>query len=698
MATRAASIGAAARRGTPPTTYKKLYEDRGDIYNGNYNSFYRYWGDMAIDRREIAQRYANSDYDLCVNAFFALVTIDGEYRVITIHRPTRYTNHPTEPSRWDDRIFAIEGERVEDLAQVVPFGRDLFTVHNNVSVFDEDTTSREILGITNPTELVLAPTPFDAGADTVTVRRIVPVPHAFCLDYIGGNFSPIELWEDIAETIRSETDTTVTGGLDPLRDWLRVACTASRTTAADGVTPVRGAPAVHLGELRAAFPLFAVNERLLAFTRNILKKDFPDLRIDRAPADDRVMAAIDAFADATAQERREAAERRAAKTARKEPKDQFPYVVTVWRKITAKNLDGSEDALLPPLYGELANAKKPEMRICLQTMVEQRAMEPTVVSRSPAIMTKEVLEMILSGKFAPTLFQMEDLTIGISPFTCGFFVGDRGDAIMARTNRYDLQQSGQTNISLAELEQLATKEVYLPENAWQATQMLEGTSLVLDVLQGPTHYHAQRFREFLSGPWKEIVTRIMAMSNDDRNALGHIWARLLREVQITMANYFREECSPTGARTMPDYNSVHELVMRSHWSLISHIPSRYMKKVDPKRVRGGGEEEETAPGNPQGGSPKRNEPVTNPSPNSTWVEKYKESGKKIADLRPHAPKDGSTEVCLSYHLRGTCYATCARKDTHKQLAGGPLRAMHSLVNTHCQPAAAPNGTASKTEE
>ena len=51
-----------------------------------------------------------------------------------------------------------------------------------------------------------------------------------------------------------------------------------------------------------------------------------------------------------------------------------------------------------------------------------------------------------------------------------------------------------------------------------------------------------------------------------------------------------------------------------------------------------------------------------------WKEAFERSGKLLRDLRTNAPKwtirNQQIEVCLGYHLRGSCYDNCNRKDTH----------------------------------
>ena len=80
------------------------------------------------------------------------------------------------------------------------------------------------------------------------------------------------------------------------------------------------------------------------------------------------------------------------------------------------NPDGSEDDQLPDLYWNLANAKKSEFYIAFQNNSTQCAQENRAAIQAPTIITKEVLEMIVSGANAPSLHKLDDLTKELNPF------------------------------------------------------------------------------------------------------------------------------------------------------------------------------------------------------------------------------------------------------------------------------------------
>ena len=418
------------------------------------------------------------------------------------------------------------------------------------------------------------------------------------------------------------------------------------------------------------------------FREGLVEEDFPQYRRDPVDNTDRVMAVVQQMRSDTNVERAEAAAARAARAAPKTPAAIYPHAVRYMRRLAGVAEDGSRDGDLPELAHELANSKTSEKRACLQNRLTFRSSETGAASSVAPIATKEMLFMYENGvAVAPTLHQLDDLLAGLSAFTCGWRPGtEQGEIIRQRQLDYDNQQSGGTQVTLAEQRALSTKEVHLPVGNWEATQMLKGLSIVLDEFQGAGHPHARGFREFLVGPWQEIVHAVESMSTEDRDRVPHIWARLVREIQLIMGGYLRRVVTAEPATAIPNYAQVRELVLRRQWNLVATIPERYLGPPSPTGASGSQPPSPPAPGEAAA------RPVTNPTPNNQWLRGYQESGKTLAQLRADAPKDSdNTEVCLSYHLRGQCYANCQRRSTHRALQGAPLRRMNTFVNTHCQP-------------
>ena len=402
-----------------------------------------------------------------------------------------------------------------------------------------------------------------------------------------------------------------------------------------------------------------------------------------------MLAVVGAIRADTAHERAEAALARATAAAKKTPQQKYPHSVIYMRRLAGVAEDGSEDAMLPELAQELANATSSEKRMCLQARLTKRASEPGAATTIPPIATKELLHMYEEGlSVAPTVFRLDDLNAGISAFTAGWRQGtEKGEIVQQRQMDYDAQQRGGTQVTLAEQQRLSTKELPAPATSWEATQMLNGLSIVVDEFQGAGHDHARALRVFLHQDWAQIVHAIEAMSVADREAIPHLWTRLLREIQLEMGAYLRAVL--TGVpHPLPTYSDVRRLVFRRQWNNLASVPSRYLLPASAPGPYPSSEQAAAAANRDT--TKARARAVENPAPNAGWQQRYQSSGKTLAQLRAHAPQDtDNTDMCLSWHLRGSCYSNCSRRSTHRALTGAPLRKMNTFVNTHCVTTTAP---------
>ena len=66
--------------------------------------------------------------------------------------------------------------------------------------------------------------------------------------------------------------------------------------------------------------------------------------------------------------------------------------------------------------------------------------------------------MVVQGQLASHLFEGEDLSKGLSPFTCGFQVGERDTVISAWALHFDQMQLGHTTPTLAEQDTLHNRK------------------------------------------------------------------------------------------------------------------------------------------------------------------------------------------------------------------------------------------------
>ncbi|KAL7573999.1 hypothetical protein ACA910_002000 [Epithemia clementina (nom. ined.)] len=80
--------------------------------------------------------------------------------------------------------------------------------------------------------------------------------------------------------------------------------------------------------------------------------------------------------------------------------------------------------------------------------------------------------------------------------------------------------------------------------------------------------------------------------------------------------------------------------------------------------------------------------MENPTPVTAFQTAFTAANIRIAQLRDHVPTttdpgtNTTVPLCLSYHLRGSCYANCQQASTHRTLNAGEKRRMSSFVAQH----------------
>ena len=67
----------------------------------------------------------------------------------------------------------------------------------------------------------------------------------------------------------------------------------------------------------------------------------------------------------------------------------------------------------------------------LVDLVEDRSAEHGAATGVVPVISKELFEMLLNGRFAANPYKMDDLTRGVHPFTTGYFDDNVGGIVRA---------------------------------------------------------------------------------------------------------------------------------------------------------------------------------------------------------------------------------------------------------------------------
>jgi hypothetical protein len=478
-----------------------------------------------------------------------------------------------------------------------------------------------------------------------------------------------------------------------LIDWMRVAIMVRPDPNAHNAY-LAPANCLAVGALRQV----DIDDALQAYRWSLLTQDLPALDPLRLAPSDQMVALVGALRQDRMADRNEDQARRVADAAPKLPSEAFPMTVPRWMLFAGVHSERD----LPDIYGRFAACNKSERRVALADALEQRAHDASAATAIAPVATKELYEMILQGKLAPPSHEMDDLTLGIHPFSCGYSFGQQGTTVQARAQRYDLMMAGLTAPTLAEQDTFSTKEVPIPKSPYTGGLMIKSCSVVLDVVQGPGAPLASSYRSFCARQWPEIEALLILGAESDPEMATNVVPSILRWIQVHMVHYLRRLMMGHNPR-VPDFDELTNIVLRKSFNLLPNMPSRY--RVQPGAASLAGSPagipaaRAPAPAPAPGGPPATAAPrggaiITNPNVTTGWPQALEASGRRLAELRETAPKTtnraGQTvPLCLSWHLKGSCYENCSRNGTHRNLAPQEAQAMRQFVTTLAPPAQAP---------
>jgi hypothetical protein len=377
----------------------------------------------------------------------------------------------------------------------------------------------------------------------------------------------------------------------------------------------------------------------------------------------------------------------AADKAPKLPSERFMFAHRKWLIIAG--VDAEED--LPQIYHDLANVLKGDLRPCLQGHLDERASQEGAATPIKTLVTVNCYEAVKMGDLGRH-HDIDDLTAGIQPFSCGYDAGPKTATIAAAIQGFDLMQSGSVNPTMSEQQEFMTKTVRFPRDPFEFTQMLGSTSLFLDVLQGTHHPHAYEFRTFVRRDVPEILSSMSNMDTATADMWGNIYPSLMRGIQVKMTGYWGDLLNGRNPE-VPNYGTIRSLVQGRSFGLLPPIPRSYFAGTPatpaplPPYASGptGGGAAGASRGLDLGQS------IANSTPtNRGWITVFTRSSKTVAELRSDAPRDANgQELCLKYHLEGRCWSNCERRSSHCLLVGSTRTQFQSFVDRHLSPRPSP---------
>jgi hypothetical protein len=650
------------------TTYAGLYGDMPDLLGGAYGP---YLADFDSES-DLAPATLRSQ---CINAgndtpkVYLYMPRGDNRQIKVVHRVTRYAPALGVPTEWDTGVYAFGSD--------VSMGNQITTV-----VFPAATAFGRTGYARVPTQAAMADTwqafpdvmcvgPFDEDdpfTELVRARFFTPVPKAYIPLVMGQpHWTPRQLWVALAGQIAADGRNIPCA---PLLKWLRLASTV--TAGAGGNAPA-APPVISVDPLEVPLADEWLNRRVWSW----VSSDLPALAHRTGGAASVMTDSLVALTMEFAKQREDAAAARSAAKAPKTMSEKYPEATEGLCRIC----EVTTDAELPPFWAVFASCNKKEGLFALQQALDLRGSQSGSAGQVP-VASPVLFERI--SNFAFHSRNVDDLTSGLSPFLMCAGLGSEANAARNNASVYQMMYSGAAAPAIDQLLPLITSAPNMPTSMLGLLISLQGYSVLLDVLLGANHRVSVDFRAFLLS-WQSLMLDVEGSFGDQIRA----WIpRFLRFVQLAMIQYFNAALVRGANTSLPPLHQLITHVEYRNWQALPPLPTGYVQ-TPPAPPAGSG-------GAPRGMQPPVPIAAPAPTPTSTAVvnvqpdralmSRFERGNVTLRVLTSHAAASplptadgGTTQLCLSHALRGTCNSNCRRATTHRTLSTTERSALEALL-------------------
>jgi hypothetical protein len=658
-----------------PSTLRDLYQQMPDVYNGVYQGLLEQYG--GGERTSESLMALTLRFPTTVPNVFMYLDIDGVLKTVSqIHGVEIIIG---QPGLWDHSVFAFNSEVFHgNVGTVLLPAGTFFSMVPNITV--PTVATMDVLLTALPGEMkYLGPFEVDdIGTEEIISRRSVPVPHAYIPLVYNREFLPKEAWQQIGMQIIADNrsmDCAV------FLNFLRGASVLPRRL------PGRPIPTVPALTIPSPFIAPVANITLLEHQHRYLSRLLPSnnyqdgqgfLQQQLAQTHQAIQTNLQAQTVA----HQVAAAASQAATTPKTFTNVYPAIAPSLRKLCDA---GDDDTLLPEFWQLFAAAggKKQQCFPALEALLSARANDPASAHVHP-ILPAKLYDSLAQFKLGNP--NIDEINLGLSPFMMcpsGYF---KADSQMKTNAMYTALHSDGGTASLSDLQTLLVSSFNLPGDLLQLIEFVGSYSVMVDVLIGiasPLAIALQAHYEFL-------FTHMNAVRSSVPEAeLVMVMMRILRFIQIISINYINSKMNLQVLFVAdPSFAPIESAIQNRMFHQFPAIPAQYLADVNkaagkviktrtPITTISNAAAPTTATTRPPRvrTDDRANDQVKAAPADivQSWVQAFSASPKTIrmlralpADQQPVAA-DGSSKLCLSWHLKGLCYSTCMNRGTHRPL-------------------------------
>jgi hypothetical protein len=514
--------------------------------------------------------------------------------------------------------------------------------------------------------LVVANPPglLDAGAQWTVVRYVQPIPFRFVAGLLHQNWRPREFFTMVYTQIVNEG---LTADTIPLVNWMCVACTSSAVNAVHS----------RVGHIPLRVPL--ADNALRVHRHQLVVTKVPGL--SSAPTTVGATQIASSLGAVVAQLRgvRQDAMDRATAASAKTPKDHYGPTLDLWMQLAQVATESN----LQPIHQALAENGKKQTRMTWEQHITRAALRERYFGIR-VVVPPTVAEKLTRCDWLA--YDVEDLSTGINAYQFGGSTREnlssfedvaRAHDLALLTGSGDLQQIHQV---------INDKTVDLPRTFHQAITQLKGFRLLLLVAFGPGHVATLALERFL----EELQAHMETLHNyrpraPDHGLLGP--ALICQQFRLHFNVWVSRQMTSVAPVAFPDQvHAVWDQLLLSDPSWEKPIPYRYLRlrqsEGSPSSIMYPAAAPAPSPGPAPAPSPspapvdERQAVHSNMRPNSAFEPHKRNRGNRtlknlVIDAGTAIPKnDRGQEMCLTFHLLGSCNSRCRRKKDHNDIEPG----------------------------
>ena len=546
-----------------PVTYLSRYLNHAhDPFAGQYASVYAHYSVPAVNALTPAELrakiYASSASGVPIaHALLVWPYPNGPDDPGTIqgfHRLVRYEAGLAHPTPFDNIGYAFMGDLIDGQAPIsIVWHDEYFNRVANVQVPTAAEMDTLIAGDLNAPQFG----PFNNGdpnTETVTTRYCMFIPDRIMGLFLGRSWTPREAWVQIRPALIQDG---LGADCEEFLIWLRVALTRHTLSGVIEPSPlVRNIPSQPLP------PTTEDSVNFRKFVGTILSRDHPELQSNQVAQGSQLVAAgLHSIAEQTALTR-QVDEARRASASTKTPESLFGAGVGLHKLLRWAQVPST--AALPPLYTELANAKKGERRRVLEESISS-SLEMLGYDHDVPVTPKlanKILELTWGTRMDDNIEQ------GVNIFAVGWQTPQAIAEIRSRNTYADALYLGTASPSLADTKMIheSSTEVTIPRSVAQLRYSVEQLHALCLSLLGPNHawtHQYQLYRKYLvdSEMWLETVHP----SRPEHRFL--LPAMLARTIQIEFNAWLLEQARTDSLVPVPSLTAVFSDIRRktSNW-------------------------------------------------------------------------------------------------------------------------------------